>query len=535
LRTGSVEQNDPFNKIQGNGEGNRTMKKHSTIIFYCLLVGIFVWGIALRAVEVINHNYLFGFDMGRDYLAAYNIVHNHKMTLIGAEVGAGSAGLSGIFHGPGYFYLIALVYKLFNGDPYGGLLLMFFFGVATLLIAFLSVRKMFGLLTATVTLFLIGVSPLITSQSRFLWNHHPTSFFIALVLYFSYMITKKPRLYAPMAIFTAGIIYHFELAMAVPLVVTLCIALPIVFRCKDIKTYLYSLIAVILSFFPAALFEARHGWMAVRSLWSYLGTNSQTGNGVSYLRFTDHLGSYISNAKNSFIMEARFLPDWTFNALIVFLLIAIIYFSFKLKDKIKRKFFQFLFLMIFISYGILMFLNNSVWDYYLIHLHFVFIYAFAFCFSNLVTTFRTSLWSKIGSCVFGIFLLSMLNSSYKRMLIDYRYDLTDLGGVEKIQGKKVAIDYVYKDAAGKPFSEFTFMAPIYTYPYDYLFLTYAKKKYGYSPGNTKKGLVYLIIEPDNSKPWTYKGWLETVIVGGTVLDTKTLYTGHIIQKRMFPL
>jgi hypothetical protein len=78
------------------------------------------------------------------------------------------------------------------------------------------------------------------------------------------------------------------------------------------------------------------------------------------------------------------------------------------------------------------------------------------------------------------------------------------------------------------------MAPIYTYPYDYLFKTYGKETYGYVPGSEKKGLVYLIIEPDGSKPWTYKGWLETVIVGGDIISTTTLGTGHIIQKRIFP-
>ena len=59
--------------------------------------------------------------------------------------------------------------------------------------------------------------------------------------------------------------------------------------------------------------------------------------------------------------------------------------------------------------------------------------------------------------------------------------------------------------------------------------------YGYVPGNEKKGLVYLLIEPDGSKPWTYKGWMETVIVGGDMIETRILPTGNIIQKRLFPL
>jgi hypothetical protein len=140
----------------------------------------------------------------------------------------------------------------------------------------------------------------------------------------------------------------------------------------------------------------------------------------------------------------------------------------------------------------------------------------------------------VPAVIFGIFIYSMVVSSYRRIDRNYRYDYGDFGGVEKIKGKRQAIDFVYRDANGEAFSEFTFMAPIYTYPYDYLFKTYGKETYGYVPGNEKKGLVYLIIEPDGSKPWTYKGWLETVIAGGDIISTTTLSTGHIIQKRIFP-
>src|SRR3990167_6976885 len=94
-----------------------------------VVILLFTLGISLRSVEVLNGNYLFGFDQGRDYMAVYNIVENHKFTLLGAEVGAGSAGLSGLFHGPGYYYLLSLMYILFRGDLYGGIVLMFFFGI----------------------------------------------------------------------------------------------------------------------------------------------------------------------------------------------------------------------------------------------------------------------------------------------------------------------------------------------------------------------------------------------------------------------
>jgi hypothetical protein len=508
------------------------MKNIKSIIIVSL---IFLWGILLRIIEVINGNYLFGFDQGRDYLAAYNIVVNHKLTLIGAEVGAGAAGLSGLFHGPGFFYLIALMMVIFKGDPYGSILLMFVFGVGTLIVTYLTTRKIFGNDVSMVSLLLVGISPLLVSQSRFLWNHHPSSFFIVLSMYFVYMIAKKPALYAPLAIFTAGLIYHFELAIAVPLMLSIFITLPLVYRVKDAKVYLFSICAAFFTFAPFIAFEARHDWMALRSLLTYVDGSTHTGNTAFLFRLQDHLLSYLHNAKNSFPVDFGLLPPDVFKVFAIILFIALCYFSWKTKEVLIRNFFRFLLVMLITSYAMFMFLNNSIWDYYLIHAHFAYIYVCAYCLVLAFKNFRKSVIPKITIVVFCFFLISSLDSTVRWMIGNFRYDLTELGGVEKIRGKRMAIDYVYQDAKGQPFSVFVFMPPIYTYPYDYLFLTYGKNKYGYAPGNEKKGLVYLIIEKDNSKPWTYNGWLETVIKDGDIIETKTLVTGHIIQKRMFPL
>ncbi len=486
---------------------------------WIIIAVIFLWGVALRAVEVVSGNYLFGFDVGRDLLVARNIIENRKLTLIGAQIGSGSAGIDGIFQGPGYYYLLTISYVLFRGDPYGVMVMMFLFGVATLAAVYWTVRRIFDQKTAVVALFLTAVSPLIVSQSRFIWAPHPASLFIVFFFYFAFMIPKRPRLYAPLALFFAGLTYHFEFAMTVPMIIAVVIALPAIYRIKDAKTYLYSFGSIFLSFVPLVLFEARHGWMAVRSMLSYTLPQGPVGRDVWFLRITDHLGPYIANAKNSFPIEHGLMPDWSFTMLAGGLLIALIVLS-------RRVFFRFMLLLLLTSYVVLLFLNNLIWDYYLIHAHFIYMYVFAYVFIH--NRRKPVFW------VLLVFLLSMIISSVWRMKINYTYDFYDLGGVEKISGKKKAIDYVYQDAKGQPFSEFTFMAPIYTYPYEYLFETYGKTKYGYAPGREKKGLVYLIIEPDASKPWTYKGWLETVIVDGAIMKTVTLSTGHIIQVRQFP-
>lgn len=115
----------------------------------------------------------------------------------------------------------------------------------------------------------------------------------------------------------------------------------------------------------------------------------------------------------------------------------------------------------------------------------------------------------------------------------WQHDYNDYGGFAKIKGKIAALDYIYQDAKGQKFNLLIFSPPIYTYPYDYLSWWYGKTKYGYEPTHEKKGLTYLLMEPDPVKPWSYKGWLETIIKSGKIVKTETLPSDLIIQKREF--
>jgi len=502
-------------------------------IFLLLVLFVFLWGFLLRVVEVANGNYLFGFDQGRDYLAAYNIVENNKLTLIGAEVGAGSAGLSGLFHGPGYYYLIALMYYLFQSDPYGGLVLMFVFGIGTLLAVYMTTKRMFGTLGGFISLVLVSISPLIVSQSRFLWNHHPSSFFIVFCLYFVYKMKDRPRLYAPLAIFTAGIIYHFELAIAVPMMIGVFLSIVFIYRIKDIRTYGYLAVGSIIAFLPMIIFEIRHGFTAVSGLWTYIFGAQSISRGIPVVRIADHFASYVNNARNSFAIEDGFLSERFYSFFIIAVIVLALMYAVRTKEKKISLFIYTQFLILIVSYGVLLFLNNSIWDYYLLHAHFIYMYLTACVFAWIWKNRDVNKYYMIAGVVTLVVFLSMAKGTSMRMYRNIKYDFYDYGGIEKIKGKKFVVDYVYDGALGKPFNVFVFVPPIYTYPYDYLFLTYGKKKYGYAPGNIKEGLAYLIIEKDPSKPWTYKGWLETVIKDGTTIDQTVLSSGHIVEKRLF--
>ena len=502
-------------------------------LFWTLIFSaIFLLGLAMRSPEVLGGNYLFGFDQGQNYIMAYKIAVEHKLTLIGAEVGSGSAGVGGLFHGPGFYYVLALALLLFRGDPFGGLVFMWIGGVLALLLSFLTTRKMFGEKTGLAVMFLVSIAPLIAPQSRFVWGPHLASTIIILYYFALYKIPDRPVFWTFVTILLAGLLYNFELALSVPLVLLGILAV-FVYGSANKKVFLSVVLAGLLAFAPMLIFEARHGFMAVRGVATNVFTKKQLSAGDTDAKQGDFYleqkkYQFIANFRDSFVFESGLVSDkqqmLALAAMSVIILVGILTSG----DARVKKYFLILFFAIPISALVFLPLRGAIWPYYLGHLHFVYIYAFAYACVKILEQKR------LLSLVVIFFFVSMLLGTKKRMELNWVVDYPDYGGSAKIVGKRAVIDYIYADAKGQPFSVFVFSPPVYTWPYDYLWKTYAKEKFGFLPGSEKKGLVYLIIEQDYSKPWSYKGWLETVIITGDVVWQRHLRPSEvIIQKRMF--
>lgn len=480
-----------------------------------LLIVIILLGIFLRSIEVLNKNYLFGFDQGRDYLTVRKIVNEKKPTLIGAEVGAGFAGLGGIFHGPYYFYSLILPFLAFKGDPYGGLLLMFIFGVLSIFLCYLVTRKIFGIETALIATFLLSVCPSLTSQSRFMWNSHPSTFFILLSLWFTYKMIKNPTRYFFWATFFSGLIYGFELAISVPLLISQFVFFWFMVKDRRPKVLLLGIFGTFLSHLPFFLFEARHGFMGIRGIFKMFLVKTP----VDYSRlFANHLIDFWNNFRGTFLLSELS----SLLLLIVTLVITHRLISHRRKTPDEKLIFiLFLFLLPPVSFLVFMLLKTVVWDFYLIHLHLAYIFLFSFYLTNeKIFSKKLLLWITLVLMILGV------PREIKRAINDYY----DYGGTAKIRGKIDAIDYIYKDANGEKFNISVFTPPVYDYAYQYLLVWFGQRKYKYIPPSEQKGLVYLLIEPDPTGVW-HKGWLETVVKKGKILKEETIPSGFIIQKR----
>ncbi|MEK7450636.1 MAG: glycosyltransferase family 39 protein [Patescibacteria group bacterium] len=491
-----------------------------------IILLFFILGIAMlpRSIEVLNKNYIFGFDQGRDYLAVKSIAVDHKFTLIGSEVGAGAAGLNGIFQGPSYYYLLSIPFLLTRGDPYSGVVLMFIFSSLSVIFSYFFGRKVFGAIGGLATVLLLALSPMFIAQARFTWNSNPSTLFILLAFYFTYLGMEKKNKYIFLSSFFAAFVYNFQFAVSIPLSVSVLLFYIFIIKIREIKKYLILVAGFIVAFLPMLLFESRHGFMGIKGFVVYLFEHKEAG--ASFLPSQKIIIDHINSFFNAFM---DVFPKNTISPymLLIIVLVPAVYCLCKEKDRNLRKFISFLFLLFPVHFLAFLFFRNAIWVYYLIALNISYILLFSY---SVASSFRKN--NLVLKIFYLGFLFFIVVKALPMLMGVFAYDYGDYGGTAKIKGKTDAIDFIYNDAEGKKFSLFIFSPPIYTYPYDYILWWHAKEKFGYLPGDVKRGTFYLLIEKDNDQPWRQKGWLETVIKDGSIVWEKELKSGFIVQKRI---
>jgi len=499
------------------------MIRKSDAVRYALFVvcGVAVLlGCIIRLTETINGNYVFGFDHGRDFLAARTIAVDHKLTLIGSEAGAGFAGLPGVFHGPGYHYILALLYVIASGNPYGAIVFLCVLSFMILIFLYRLIRESLGPKGAIVVVLLASISPPLTAQARMIWAPNFSGLLVIPFLYCLWWTRKKSILSVFATTLLAASLYHFELPMAIPALVALILYYALVLRLRDIRFWIAVAGGIIIGFLPMIMFESRHGWGVVKGLVSYGARVSDNSSKAPFYPVKEFVGD--GNALFTTIQESFLLYVSWIRAYVPWLLLgSSLFYVVREKKKEVRVFITALLLLIAAHLLVFYPYRGPVYVHYFTLLYFVYPILGGYVAVQAMQN-KCAKW-----VVYGLGLLLFLGaiSLYPQMIMK---DYKDYGGTAKIRGKIDAINSIYEHAAGAGFNLLIFSPPVYTYPYDYILKWYALKRYGYVPGSIKTGTVYLLIEPDPEKPWSYNGWLETVIKHGEVIASWKLPSGFII-------
>lgn len=477
-----------------------------------LLILILTLGFFLRAQETLSGNFLFLKDQGRDLLAVKSIVVDKKLTLIGPYT-----GFRGVFQGPLYYYALAVPFALSRGDPLAVMWLMLAVSMFAILFAYVIGKRFFSETTGLFAAFLFAVSPSAAAAATFIWSPF---FILPLMSVFIYFLLDWIQTFSRKSFFLMtsllGLMFHFEIAFAAPFMITMFILCWHIARKKKQKFPAFLFIGIIVLFLsPLLVFDFRHDHLTLKSIMQmFYGRDIGLGGGEAYTKIVrDHIVRFILNLKATFSSQERVAGIFVF----FFLLTGLFYAVSGTSQKIKLLLF-----MPIALFAVYLFYPYQIWDWYVVGLFPVYLL--------LGGIFLSWLWKRWSLRIIAIILVLIL--LYGPIIkIEKLYGSPDYGGTAKLKGKIDAIETIFQDAQRLPFNLLVFTPVVLTDAYDYLLWWYGQKKYGYLPGQEKKGTLYLLIEPDPSKPWSYEGWLETVVKEGAILDTQELPSGFIIQKR----
>ncbi len=497
------------------------MKK---IVSFIIFIVILILGFGLRAQEMISHNFLFLLDQGRDMMAVKGILYDNHITLIGP-----STSLRGIFQGPLWYYLLAFCTGIFGGNPWGGIVLMVIISILVLFSVYFWMKKLFGEKAGIITLFLFAVSPEATAAATYVWNPHPMWLLVVIYIFTFYSAIYKSNKFNIILWPVIGLMFHFQTALAVFILFATIIYF-LLFEKKVLinKNSVIGIGLLLLTFSPQILFDIRHDFLMSKSALSLIGGSERglfvSGEKSGYLELVrTHFDSLYGNFRSAFINDgfAKYIPSLFLVVILSSILLAIKKINVFLKKESE-------FILFVIKLFLIIVLLTFVYPF---PLRYWFLTGFQSFYLILLGLLLSKFLANRMGKVFIILLLVIL-TFYSLQKINLLYfNPPNDGGAEKIKGKLSAIDYIYKDSKGKPFGLLVFTPAVYTDAYDYLIFWYGKNKYGYMPNKDKKGIFYLLMETDTAKPWSYKGWLETVIKTGDILETTTLPTGLIVQKR----
>lgn len=487
------------------------------IILLALLASLF--GIALRSVELVNHNYVFVYDQGLDMLASRSIAVDHKLTLIGAEAGGGFAGLPGLFHGPGYHYLLAFVSLFSRGDPYGEMVFLWVTQMLGLWGIYMIGKRFIGFWGACISVFIAAVSPVFIGMTRVIWA--PNFSGLGILLYLYVLLSFRHKKILPVALLgvVSSGLYHVEIPFAVVAVLSSCIYLGYIEKSRSVRLWAMFVLGSLVGILPMILFDARHGWITMQGLLGFI-THPVAVVKTAPFDIVGHI-RVILYSISSIFPPIPSLPYWFwFACLSIGVYVAFL----RDMDNHRVRVVKILCIIVCVHVVLFSFYRNPIYGHYLTILSYVCIIISGYVGQTLFESKRTWVVA-VFVCVISIPSLLLYPQT---IVADYH----DYGGTAKIRGKKDAIDFIYADSQTKPFGLLIFTPPVYAYPYDYILKWYALPKYGYLPTQTKTSTFYLLIEPDVDKPWSYTGWLETVIKTGKVINTWKLPSGFIIEKRV---
>lgn len=396
-------------------------------VILILLLGLF-----LRLYKI---DQAFPFDHDQEFVAnsAYNFFVNRQLTLIGQELSFG-----GFFLGPLHNWISFIPYGLCNLVPDCVPYFYITIGVLTIAVLFLVIKKIFDLKTALVATVIYAISAVSIGFER-----GPSSnFFLFLssigLLFSTYQFFKGKSKYLIIGAFIAGLAtVNFN-----PVFIFSSLAFfasSLLAKNKQLKIYLFAILAFLTSYLPLVIFNFRHESILARSLNKFVAQNAADSGVIEKLVYL--VKSVIIPFYSNYLFQST-LPIF-----VAFTVVAIT-FGFYYLFKIREKSLLFLPIWMFIVLLGFTFYKGPIQDYY-------------FTQTLLPLIILVSIFATRNLIFLIIFLLLFLFTNFR---VAQNYST-----IINYQIKKQAINYIISDTQDESFNVYFDLPMGFNTGYSYLF------------------------------------------------------------------
>ncbi len=345
-----------------------------------LLFGILFIAAFLRLYRISDYMTFLG-DEGRDVLITYEILHGH-LTLLGPTASVGG------FLGPIYYYFMAPFLWLFKYDPVGPAVMVALFGIATVFLVYKVGNKFFGTIGGLISALLYSISPLIIAYSRSSWNPNLMPFFslLSLCVIYKAISLNRVKLFVLcgfllgiamqlhyLAIFLGVVIASYVFIIRIILIKSEPLS-KVLFRVA--KEYILIFSGFIVGWLPFLMFEFRHGFPNIRSIFNFIFSSGNTGGNEHFsdilkdvfFRLFGRLITKFPPPEQVNLNNDLHIGVW-YHLTFVLGILSVLIFLIKYKDTFKKldnKFKELSLIFVWLFVGIFMFgfYKKSIYDYY---------------------------------------------------------------------------------------------------------------------------------------------------------------------------
>ena len=457
-----------------------------------LLFAIITLAIFLRVFNIKN-TLLFHFDQGYHGLAIREIWEDKSIKLLGHKT-----DVEGIYHSSIFYYSMLPLYLLSSWDPAGVSASLALLDGLSVIFIFLAAKKLFNNKVGFIAGLLYAVSYSAISYSRWLSNVTPIPLLSSVVLYFLARSRGSNVKDFSCALLMGGLIAQFNGAIGfffLPLFLVYALYFRKSLFNKKINLPIYAL-AYLIPQIPLVLFDLRHNFLVTTSIYRhFLEGNSLSVNSGGILA---NLLLLLNEMLNIFSYKVSVI-----GLIIIFWVVYAISSIWKNKDEATKN------VKLLLCGALIMFLGlvfyQGINGFFMVGLIPFLVLIVAWSLDVLLRKKETRL---LGLMV--IISIVVINLFHFKGFFKPGFNLVPIGtsNLITLQDRIRAIDFMYRVADGDTFKAEKYIIPYYQeQPWDYLFKSYALKKYNYLPSEDGNK-TFIIYEPDYDYDYRLQTWLE---------------------------